>query len=103
MKAFFDDLKEASGYVQAVVHFMILLIIGLILIAIYQHSYISGEEDRMQYYADEYLEENAFDYVMDNLYLEAEEYVEKQSGSYSQGYDDGYDDGYSDGTIESGY
>lgn len=55
-------------------------------------------------FAEDYMEDHAFDYVSENRYEEMVDFVNKKEGSYQDGYDTGYEvgyeDGYSDGSIE---
>lgn len=57
----------------------------------------SNNEKKMQ----EYLKENAYDYVLEHQYNDIVYEVESREGSYEDGYNDGYKDGYDDGTMES--
>lgn len=64
----------------------------------------NAEESQIAF-AEDYMEDHAFDYVSENRYEDMVDFVNKKEGSYQDGYDTGYEvgyeDGYSDGSIEA--
>ena len=77
-----------------------IIIIAIIVIILRWFSYTFGMESKQRY-----LEENAFEYVVDVQYDKLDEYIndhedyyqDKLDKAYKSGHDDGYSEGYTQG------